>query len=117
MIMNKNNFLKTTSDIIIETRKKCEDVLREYLISVGGSQDVKFKKLSLSEDTYTDESTPVYIEVSRIFIDMSSKKQDICITSEPDGEDWLLAEYMNLDEIIALMYHIAELIDDNAPSV
>lgn len=115
--MNKNNFLKTTSDIIIGTRKRCEDVLREYLISVGGSQDVKFKKLSLSEDTYTDESTPAYIEVSRIFIDMSSKKQDICITSEPDGEDWLLAEYMNLDEIISLMYHIAELIDDNAPSV
>lgn len=30
MIMNKNNFLKATSNIIIGTREKCEDVLWKY---------------------------------------------------------------------------------------
>lgn len=111
-----NNFLKATSDIEIEARKKCEDVLREYLVSIGGSLDVKFKKLSVSVDTEMNE-TAISIKISRIFVDTSSNKKDIYVTSGYSDKDSLLADSMTLNEIIALMYHIAELIEDNAPSV
>ena len=111
--MNKNNFLKTISHIERETRKDCEDVLFEYLISIGGSLDVEFKMLSVSEDTYTDESIPAYVEISKVFIDKSSITKDVCVTSAPDGENWLLSEYLTLDETISLMNYIAEHMKEN----
>ena len=111
-----NNFLKTTSDIEIEAQKKCEDVLREYLVSVGGSLDVEFKKLSVSVDSEMNERA-FSIEISRIFVDASSNNKDIYVTCGYSDKDSLLADFLTLNEIIALMYHIAELIDDNAPSV
>lgn len=111
-----NNFLKATSDIEIEARKKFEDILREYLISIGGSLDVKFKKLSVSVDTEMNERASS-IKISRIFVDTSSNKKDIYVTCGYNDKDSLLADFLTLNDIIALMYHIAELIDDNAPSV
>lgn len=111
-----NNFLKATSDIEIEAQKKCEDVLREYLVSVGGSLDVKFKKLSVSVDTEMNERASS-IKISRIFVDKSSNNKDIYVTCGYSDKDSLLADFLTLNDIIALMYHIAELIEDNAPSV
>ena len=111
-----NNFLNATSNIEIEARKKCEDVLREYLVSIGGSLNVKFKKLSISVDTEMNERASS-IKISRIFVDTSSHKKDIYVTCGYSDKDSLLADFLTLNEIIALMYHVAELIDDNAPGV
>ena len=111
-----NNFLKATSDIEIEAQKKCEDVLREYLVSIGGSLDVEFKKLSVSVDSEMNERA-FSIKISRIYVNTSSNNKDIYVTCGYSDKDSLLADFLTLNEIIALMYHIAELIDDNAPSV
>lgn len=111
-----NNFLNATSNIEIEARKKCEDVLREFLVSIGGSLDVKFKKLSVSIDSEMNERA-FSIKISRIFVDTSSNNKDIYVTCGYSDKDSLLADFLTLNDIIALMYYIAELIDDNAPSV
>lgn len=101
--MDRKELRSATSEIIIDTRKRCEEVLLKYLIAAGGSVDVKFSRLSSQDDTYLDEQVPSYVALSRVFIDRSAGIDQICVTTASDGEGWLMAECLTIDEMLSLM--------------
>lgn len=101
--MNVIELKNASAELVRDTQNRCVEILRQYLRSVGGSVDVSFRMFSCQNDTYLEESIPSIVELTRVFIDISSGKDDVCVETAHDGECWLITEYLTIDEMISLI--------------
>lgn len=105
--MNVKELKNLSADLFRDMQNRCVEIFAQYLQSIGGSIDVSFRLLSCQNDTCLEESIPFQVELSRVFIDISPGKEEVCVTTAHDGEDWLMTEYLTIDEMISLMDYIA----------
>lgn len=94
----EQSLIYETEDACKEIRDRYLNALRRYLKKKGGSLDIYFKI----------DNPPTLIEIKRIFIDKNEKGEEVCITTKKDNEDWLITEYLTIDDMTDLMNHLGK---------